>query len=70
LNEDDIWNLSPFFKHKNIFTKFLAYRSRYPGHSLLRFLIVSNSLDLILDVVLEMWGAIVGMLTVCFIRLS
>lgn len=33
---------------------------RYPDHSLLRFLIVSNSLDLILDVVLEMWSAVVG----------
>lgn len=44
--------------------------SRYPSHSLLRFLLVSNSLDLILDVVLEMWGAVVGMFTVCLIRLS
>lgn len=32
----------------------------YPTHSLLRFLLVSNSLDLILDVVLEMWSAVVG----------
>ena len=33
---------------------------RYPSHSLLRFLLVSNSLDLIIDVVLELWSAIVG----------
>lgn len=33
---------------------------RYPTHSLLRFLIVSNSLDLILDYVLELWSAVVG----------
>lgn len=35
---------------------------RYPDHSLIRFLVVSNSLDLILDVVLELWSAVVGQL--------
>ncbi|KAF8641091.1 hypothetical protein AX17_000734 [Amanita inopinata Kibby_2008] len=60
VNEDDVWNLSPFFQHKIIFTKFLEYRSQYPTHSLLRFLLVSNSLDLILDISLEMWSAVVG----------
>lgn len=34
---------------------------RHPTHSLLRFLIVSNSLDLFLDLVLELWSAFVGM---------
>ena len=34
---------------------------RYPKHSLLRFLVVSNSLDLILDFVLESWSAVIGM---------
>ncbi|EGN94459.1 hypothetical protein SERLA73DRAFT_114694 [Serpula lacrymans var. lacrymans S7.3] len=60
LNGSDIWCLSPFFKHKNLFNKCLKYRSRYPSHSILRFLLVSNSLDLLLDIALEMWGAIVG----------
>ncbi|PFH52248.1 hypothetical protein AMATHDRAFT_2254 [Amanita thiersii Skay4041] len=60
VNESDVWNLSPFFQHKIIFSKLLDYRSLYPNHSLLRFLLVSNSLDLILDVVLEMWSAIIG----------
>ena len=32
----------------------------HPTHSLLRFLLASNSLDLILDIVLELWGAIIG----------
>ena len=32
----------------------------YPSHSLLRFLLVSNSLDLIIDVVLELWNAVIG----------
>lgn len=37
-----------------------AMATRYPTHSLLRFLLVSNSLDLFLDIVLEMWSAVVG----------
>ncbi|KAL5518793.1 hypothetical protein ACEPAH_476 [Sanghuangporus vaninii] len=58
LDEMDVWSLSPFFKHKNIFRKYLEYQDRYPTHSLIRFLIVSNSLDLILDIVLELWSAV------------
>ncbi|KAF8167359.1 pleiotropic drug resistance ABC transporter [Crassisporium funariophilum] len=60
LNEADVWSLSPFFLHKNLFNKCLEYRAMYPTHSLLRFLLVSNSLDLILDIVLELWSAVVG----------
>ncbi|THH08344.1 hypothetical protein EW145_g2759 [Phellinidium pouzarii] len=60
LEQTDVWSLSPFFKHKNIFRKYLDYRGRHPHHSLIRFLIVSNSLDLILDIVLEFWGAVGG----------
>lgn len=60
LNDEDVWSLSPFFSHKNIFTKCLEYRRMHPTHSLLRFLITSNSLDLILDVTLELWSAVVG----------
>ncbi|KAF5323393.1 hypothetical protein D9611_005605 [Ephemerocybe angulata] len=60
LNEEDVWDLSPFFSHKNIFTKCLEYRTLHPDHTLLRFLIASNSLDLTLDVTLEMWTAVVG----------
>ncbi|KAJ7492339.1 P-loop containing nucleoside triphosphate hydrolase protein [Mycena latifolia] len=60
LNESDIWSLSPYFKHTNLFNKCLEYRARHPSHSLIRFLLVSNSLDLILDIVLELWGAVVG----------
>jgi hypothetical protein len=40
---------------------------RYPEHSLLRFLLVSNSLDLILDVFLEMWSATAGTIPILFI---
>ncbi|KAL6301359.1 P-loop containing nucleoside triphosphate hydrolase protein [Sparassis latifolia] len=60
LNESDVWSLSPFFTHKNLFTKYLKYRSEYPTHSVLRFLLVSNSLDLILDIVLDLWSAVFG----------
>ncbi|KIK70611.1 hypothetical protein GYMLUDRAFT_89627 [Collybiopsis luxurians FD-317 M1] len=60
LNDTDVWSLSPYFKHKNIFLKHLEYREKHPTHSLLRFLLVSNSLDLILDVTLELWTAVVG----------
>lgn len=60
LNETDVWTLSPFFRHKNLFTKCLHYRALNPTHSLLRFLVASNSLDLILDISLEMWSAVVG----------
>ncbi|KAJ8702162.1 hypothetical protein PTI98_000902 [Pleurotus ostreatus] len=60
LNETDVWSLSPFFKHKNIFEKFLEYRTAYPKHSLLRFLLTSNSLDLILSITLELWSAVIG----------
>ncbi|KAJ7161288.1 P-loop containing nucleoside triphosphate hydrolase protein [Mycena crocata] len=60
LNDGDVWSLSPYFKHKNLFNKCLEYRARHPTHSLIRFLLVSNSLDLILDLVLELWGAVIG----------
>ncbi|THV07466.1 P-loop containing nucleoside triphosphate hydrolase protein [Dendrothele bispora CBS 962.96] len=60
LNDEDVWKLPPFFAHKNIFKKCLDYRAQHPTHSLLRFLLVSNSLDLILDVTLELWSAFIG----------
>ncbi|KAI0671861.1 P-loop containing nucleoside triphosphate hydrolase protein [Trametes maxima] len=60
VNSEDVWTLSPFFTHKNLFTKYLRYVSEHPTHSLLRYLIVSSSLDLILDVSLETWSAVVG----------
>lgn len=41
---------------------------RHPTHSLLRFLLVSNSLDLIIDIVLELWGAVVGMQSLILVK--
>ena len=80
LNDTDVWGLSPFFSHKNIFNKCLEYQAmyvcfcsisftlsltttmatRYPTHSLFRFLVVSNSLDLIIDILLKLWTTAVG----------
>ncbi|CAK5280326.1 unnamed protein product [Mycena citricolor] len=60
LNDEDVWQLSPYFKHKNLFNKYLEYRTQHPTHSLIRFLLVSNSLDLILDIVMELWASTVG----------
>lgn len=78
LDEEDVYALSPFFKHKNLFRKYLRYKLElvqgynrlfsvyqhilpsHPTNSLVWFLIASNSLDLILDVVLELWSAVVG----------
>ena len=77
VNDEDVWTLSPYFMHKNIFTKYLQYISEwvssnmtptakpdhpcsYPKHSLIRYLLVSNSLDLILDILLDTWSAVVG----------
>ncbi|KIY73590.1 P-loop containing nucleoside triphosphate hydrolase protein [Cylindrobasidium torrendii FP15055 ss-10] len=62
VNDGDVWNLSPYFRHKALFEKYLDYQRKHPKHSLLRFLLVSNSFDLILDVTLEMWSVFVGFL--------
>ena len=34
--------------------------TRYPTHSLFRFLLVSNSLDLIIDILLKLWTTVAG----------
>jgi hypothetical protein len=84
LNDTDVWSLSPFFRHKNIFNKYLEYRAmyvcfysifhhpaltitmatRYPTHSLFRFLLVSNSLDLIIDILLKLGTAVIGKIVI------
>lgn len=70
LQDSDVWSLSPYFKHKNLFNKFLKYRARYPTHSLIRFLLVSNSLDLILDLVLELWGMVASSVDLLVLTVS
>ncbi|EPQ60440.1 pleiotropic drug resistance ABC transporter [Gloeophyllum trabeum ATCC 11539] len=60
LDEADVWRLSPYFQHKNMFEKYIAYQNQHPTYSLLRFLLESNILDLSLDILLELWVAVVG----------
>ncbi|KAG8911834.1 hypothetical protein FRC01_005452, partial [Tulasnella sp. 417] len=49
LNPEDVWQLSPFFKHRNLFSKYIYTAQKNPHQSLLRFLLASNSLDLIIS---------------------
>src|ERR1700728_102483 len=43
LNDTDIWGLSPFFLHRNIFRTYLEYRSRW----VLSFLSVVYEVDIV-----------------------
>ena len=58
LKETDIWALSPTMQARPLHIKF----SRSTG-KLLRRIWATNSLDLILDLVLETWGATAGACT-------
>ncbi|KAH8835549.1 P-loop containing nucleoside triphosphate hydrolase protein [Flagelloscypha sp. PMI_526] len=60
LNDVDVWTLSPYFKHKNLFEKYLRHIMEYPKLTIFWFLVSSNSLDLILDLTLELWKSFVG----------
>ncbi|KAG8696666.1 hypothetical protein FRC08_007008 [Ceratobasidium sp. 394] len=61
LNDEDVWSLSPTFAHRNIFRRYLReMETKGRELSLLWYLLRSNSLDLILDITLEMYSAIVG----------
>lgn len=47
LNDVDVWGLSPFFLHRNIFKKYLEYRSQ----CVLTFLRVALlQIDVVLDI--------------------
>ncbi|KAG8747893.1 hypothetical protein FRC10_010512 [Ceratobasidium sp. 414] len=61
LNDEDVWSLSPTFAHRNVFRRYLR-ETQAKGRelSLLWYLLRSNSLDLVLDIILEMYSAIVG----------
>ncbi|CAE6434528.1 unnamed protein product [Rhizoctonia solani] len=61
LNDEDVWSLSPTLAHRNVFRRCLR-EMKEKGHnfSLLWYLLRANSLDLILDVTLEMYSAVAG----------
>ena len=58
LNETDVWSLSPFFSHQNLFTKLLEEKKK--DQTLLAFLIFSNALDLLICLLAELWGTCIG----------
>ena len=60
LNATDVWTLSPYFLHANLFNKYIRYNQEHPKHSLLRFLFASNSLDIILDIAIEIYKSVAG----------
>ncbi|KAG8695770.1 hypothetical protein FRC09_008943 [Ceratobasidium sp. 395] len=61
LNDEDVWSLSPTFAHRNVFRRYMReMKTKGQGLSLLWYLLKSNSLDLTIDLILEMYSAIVG----------
>ena len=60
LNATDVWKLSPYFLHANLFNKYIRYTQENPKHSLLWFLFASNSLDIILDIAIELYKSVAG----------
>lgn len=68
MNEEDVWDLPPGFKHANLFRKFLKIESEYNKEakpkdkkmSLLWFLIWSNSQDLLIDLGIKTLLAFAG----------
>ncbi|CAE6532095.1 unnamed protein product [Rhizoctonia solani] len=61
LNDEDVWSLSPTLAHRNVFRRCLReMKEREHDFSLLWYLLRANSLDLILDITLEMYSAIAG----------
>lgn len=60
LNEEDVWDLPPGFKHSNLFNKYLKVMDENPNMSLVWFLLRSNSQDLIIDLMLKTWTSVIG----------
>lgn len=60
LNEEDVWDLPPGFKHSNLFNKYLKVMDENPKMSLVWFLLTSNAQDLIIDLLLKTWTSVIG----------
>jgi hypothetical protein len=60
LNEEDVWDLPPGFKHSNLFRKYLKVMEESPKMSLVWFLLRSNSQDLIIDLSLKLYTSVIG----------
>ena len=74
LNEEDVWDLPPGFKHANLFGKYLRVteKDKKEGKktSLVWFLLSSNSQDLIIDISLKTWNAVIGMIYLNLLSLT
>ncbi|KDQ09185.1 hypothetical protein BOTBODRAFT_179201 [Botryobasidium botryosum FD-172 SS1] len=69
LEDEDVWDLSPFFKHRNLFRKFIDLQSKKPK-ALLWFLISTNSLDLIIQFSLRLYKVTAGFIPpFCLLRI-
>lgn len=60
LNEEDVWDLPPDFKHANLFGKYLKVVDENPRMSFVWFLLRSNSQDLIIDLSLKLYTSVIG----------
>lgn len=64
LNEEDVWDLPPGFKHSNLFRKYLKVMEENPKMSLVWFLLRSNSQDLIIDISLKLYTSVIGIVNI------
>ncbi|EGG07028.1 uncharacterized protein MELLADRAFT_85900 [Melampsora larici-populina 98AG31] len=62
LTEADVWQLSPFFQHHNIFQKFLIspMTGKEPKGWILRRLVRWNKIDLMIELFTELWSTVVS----------
>ncbi|MBW0461807.1 hypothetical protein O181_001522 [Austropuccinia psidii MF-1] len=73
LQEADVWLLSPFFQHRLLFNRYLRlikeeYCPKNNRVSLTWILIRSNSLDLLIGLVVHLWSTVVGFVSTYAIK--
>lgn len=62
LTEADVWQLSPFFQHRNIFQKFLVspMTGKEPKGWILWRLVRWNKIDLMIELLTELWSTVMS----------
>ncbi|KAI7934963.1 hypothetical protein MJO29_016226 [Puccinia striiformis f. sp. tritici] len=74
LKEDDVWQLSPFFQHRILFDRYRRLiKEEYTSKdnkpiSLIKVLIRSNSMDLMIGLIVELWSTIIGFVSTWAIK--
>ncbi|PLW40557.1 hypothetical protein PCANC_16781 [Puccinia coronata f. sp. avenae] len=73
LTEEDVWKLSPFFQHRILFDRYLQLiKEEYPSENrkinLIWVLIRSNSIDLMIGLLVESWSTVVGFVSTYAIK--